>query len=112
VTRDKLTKLLDYIMTVGTALLTAAVVLGAATCAHAVTTDNVRFTCHGILSDTNKVVADDDADYPTTCSFDDRVLKQALSVCHVGEWCEVQAIGATGNGGRNVVTKILKIRKQ
>ena len=94
------------------AAVTVLLTVTAVTSTHAVTIENVRIICHGILSENNEVIADDSADDPTTCMFDDRVLKQVLSVCHVGEWCEVRGIGASGNGGRNLVQKILKIRKQ
>jgi hypothetical protein len=87
-TRNSITKI----------LLAAALLALTATSPRAHTSDNVRIVCHGLLSETNEVIADNDADYPTTCMFDDRVLKQVLGVCHVGEWCEVQGIGSSGNG--------------
>lgn len=94
-------------------LIIAAAALLSVAAGHAVTTDSVTFVCHGILSENHEIVADDDAEgYPTTCFFDDRVLKQVLSVCHMGEWCTVRAIGTTGNGRRNLVMKVLRVQKQ
>jgi hypothetical protein len=97
-----------------------------ATSAHAHTSENQLFTCTGELTKTQGndgksyysivetwLVDNKDNILPMDCYIDEgKVLRQILSVCHVGDLCVASAKGESGNGNRYVIQKVFAIQRQ
>ena len=85
--------------------------------ARAATLENQLFVCTGELishsannySIKNTWTKDE---YPMDCFTDnDKLLRQILSVCRVGDVCVVSAKGEMGNGGQHLIQKIFEIQR-
>jgi hypothetical protein len=95
------------------ALLFAATLIAAP--AHAHTSENVLFVCSGVLEGDRggyQIIDKlDESDYPQYCYIDDKVVRQVLRVCHVGQSCIVSAKGESGNGGAYLIQKVFEAQR-